>query len=150
MTSLGERGDSWRYREKERRKQPHQGHRKNLDILSKETNLQSLLRLLQMVNQPSPGVGEFTYSDDGLFRLKSGVQITDTQAKKIFGNRKPTLVVKGTAHAIWGINVLAGRSVSGELPPTKRGSGEAPKPPLTPDKIGIIEDTLRCWGTLKK
>nr|XP_037290598.1 BEN domain-containing protein 5-like [Rhipicephalus microplus] len=69
--------------------------------------------------------------------------------KKIFGNKKATLVVKDAAHAIWGSNVLASRSVTGTVGSRKRALGEQPKQPLTPEKLLVVSETLKHWGQQK-
>ncbi|KAH6927237.1 hypothetical protein HPB50_001113 [Hyalomma asiaticum] len=59
---------------------------------------------------------------------------TASQAAKILNNKKPTLVCKDTAQAIWGTDGLAERSVCGVAAPKARAAGELPKQPLTPRK----------------
>ncbi|KAG0444668.1 hypothetical protein HPB47_013526, partial [Ixodes persulcatus] len=56
---------------------------------------------------------------------------------------KPSLVVKETAQSIWTTPGLAVRSMSGQLPPNKRASGEQPKPALTPEKVNVVEGMCR-------
>lgn len=75
------------------------------------------------------------------FHLTKGVTISGVCAKKIFGNKKATLVVKDAAHAIWGSNVLASRSVTGTVGSRKRALGEQPKQPLTPEKLLVVSGT---------
>lgn len=60
------------------------------------------------------------------------------QAEKIMSNKKPTIVAKDTAQAIWSQAVLAQRSVKGVLPPNRKRSGGTPKPALTPEKVEVV------------
>ncbi|KAK8784168.1 hypothetical protein V5799_009467 [Amblyomma americanum] len=89
---------------------------------------------------------DFTYLDDGSFHLSKGIIITAAGAAKILQNKKGTLVCKDAAHAIWGPDTLAVRSVRGVVASTKKALGEEPKQPLTPEKIGVIVATVKHWG----
>lgn len=93
---------------------------------------------------------DFTFLPDGSLHLQKGFVATPTMAKKLMGNAKPSLVVKDAAQTIWGNPELATRSVTGVLAPKKRGTGELPKPPLTPQKIDVVRATLSYWGAEKK
>ncbi|XP_040069554.1 uncharacterized protein LOC120842484 isoform X2 [Ixodes scapularis] len=93
---------------------------------------------------------EFTYMADGRFHLQKGIVLTSTQAKRVMAHTKPSLVVKETAQSIWTTPGLAVRSMSGQLPASKRASGELPKPALTPEKVNVVEATLHHWAGLKK
>lgn len=104
------------------------------------------------------------------FHLAKGVFITSDQALKIMNNKKPTLVGKDTAQAIWTNEVLACRSVNGGVAPNKRTLGEtAKKKQLTPEKVEVVvgntvlpspckgsshftffSATVRYWGAKKK
>ncbi|XP_077552639.1 BEN domain-containing protein 5-like [Haemaphysalis longicornis] len=89
---------------------------------------------------------DFSYLANGSFHLSKGVVISAVQAKKILANKKPTLVCKDTAHAIWGPEELAKRSVSGIVAPRKKHSGELPKKALSPGKVDVIKATLEYWA----
>ncbi|KAL1471877.1 hypothetical protein MTO96_039658 [Rhipicephalus appendiculatus] len=67
-------------------------------------------------------------------------------ASKILRNKKSTLVLKDTAEAIWGRDSLAMKSVTGTVAPRKKSHGEAPKDPLTPEKVAVIAATVKHWG----
>lgn len=88
---------------------------------------------------------DFSYLANGSFHLSKGVVISAVQAKKILANKKPTLVCKDTAHAIWGPEELAKRSVSGIVAPRKKHSGELPKKALSPGKVDVIKGNGRKW-----
>ncbi|CAN8002164.1 unnamed protein product, partial [Ixodes hexagonus] len=89
---------------------------------------------------------EFTYMADGRLQLQKGIILTQTQAKRVMAHTKPSPVLKETAQSIWATPGLAVRSVSGQLPPNKRGSGEQPKPALTPEKVNVVVATLHHWA----
>ncbi|CAN7975588.1 unnamed protein product, partial [Ixodes persulcatus] len=76
------------------------------------------------------------------FHLTKGIVISSGQAAKIFQGKKPTIVGKETAQAIWTNAVLATRSVTGTTCPQKRAAGEPAKPPLTPEKIDVVQGEL--------
>ncbi|KAM7285074.1 hypothetical protein ISCGN_032048 [Ixodes scapularis] len=75
-------------------------------------------------------------------QLQRRIILTPTQAKRVMAHTKPSLVLKETAQSIWTTPWLARRSMSGQLPPNKRGSGEQPKPALTSEKINVVESIL--------
>ncbi|XP_037516977.2 uncharacterized protein LOC119393868 isoform X2 [Rhipicephalus sanguineus] len=89
-------------------------------------------------------VAEFAPTADGRFHLCKGVTITSQQASKIFSNKKPTIVVRDCAQAIWGLEALAHRTVSGRSVP-----GEETKQ-LTPEKVQVVNECLAYWGKEKK
>ncbi|XP_075556871.1 uncharacterized protein LOC142588950 [Dermacentor variabilis] len=70
------------------------------------------------------------------------------QAEKLFRNKKPSILVRDTAQVIWGNELLAKRSVSGRLAPTKSGSSEQPSKQLTPAKVEVVYACLRHWGQI--
>lgn len=82
------------------------------------------------------------------FHLAKGVFVTSGQATKIL-NKKPTLVAKDTAQAIWTNEVLADRSVHGGVAPNKRALGERAKKQLSPEKVQVVAATVRYWGSKK-
>ncbi|XP_075527076.1 BEN domain-containing protein 5-like [Dermacentor variabilis] len=92
---------------------------------------------------------DFVHLPDGSFHLAEGVIVSATQAAKISNNKKPTLVCKDTAQAIWGTDGLVNRSVSGIAAPKQRAAGELPKQPLTLKKVNIVTAAVRYWGQLK-
>lgn len=53
-------------------------------------------------------------------------------------NRKATLVLKDTAQAIWGSQILATKTVTGTVAPRKKSHGEAAKEPLTTEKVAVV------------
>ncbi|XP_037515550.1 uncharacterized protein LOC119391983 [Rhipicephalus sanguineus] len=59
----------------------------------------------------------FTDIGDGKYHVKDGLMIGSKQAEKILGHKKPPLVVKDMAQAIWGREGLAERSYGGKLAP---------------------------------
>ncbi|XP_077517162.1 BEN domain-containing protein 5-like isoform X3 [Amblyomma americanum] len=83
------------------------------------------------------------------FHLTAGIIISGGQASKIMSNKKPSLVCKDTAQAVWGNEVLATRSFSGAVAPKQRALGEKPKQPLTPHKVDVVIATMKHWGTVK-
>ncbi|XP_070392709.1 BEN domain-containing protein 5-like isoform X1 [Dermacentor albipictus] len=97
-------------------------------------------------DEPSVTGEDFAYLRDGSFHLQRGICLTSIQAKRILNHKKPTLVVKETAQAIWSQKVLAARSVKGGVAPRKKNLGELPKPALTPEKVNIVEATLSHWS----
>uniref|UniRef100_G3MLG9 BEN domain-containing protein n=1 Tax=Amblyomma maculatum TaxID=34609 RepID=G3MLG9_AMBMU len=101
-----------------------------------------------VLTAPVPS-GDFIFMEDGSFHLTKGIIINGSAAEKILQNKKPTLVVKDTAQAIWGTDVLMERSVTGTAYSRKKASGEKPKPPLTPEKLQVVSATLKHWGALK-
>ncbi|KAL1444445.1 hypothetical protein MTO96_029866 [Rhipicephalus appendiculatus] len=93
---------------------------------------------------------EFTYLLDGSLHLQNGVILSKLQASRIMAHKKPTLVVKETAQAIWGQSGLAIRSVKGGLAPRNRGTAQVAKPRLTPEKVEIVAATLDHWERVNK
>nr|XP_054923567.1 BEN domain-containing protein 5-like [Dermacentor andersoni] len=94
-------------------------------------------------------VANFSYLDDGTFYLAKGVVVRSEAAFKIMRNLKPTLVVKDTAEAVWGKDVLEKKSVTGMVAPRKKSLGEVAKEPLTPEKVAVVAATLKHWGAEK-
>ncbi|XP_077550279.1 uncharacterized protein LOC144163244 [Haemaphysalis longicornis] len=78
------------------------------------------------------------------------VMVSPLAARKPLTNRKPTLVCKDTAQAIWTAEVLARRSVSGQAAPKSKATGETAKLALTPMKVSVVIDMLRYWGEQKQ
>ncbi|KAH6920584.1 hypothetical protein HPB50_028428 [Hyalomma asiaticum] len=78
--------------------------------------------------------------------LQNGIFLTKVQASRVMTHKKPTLVVKETAQAIWTQSGLAVRSVKGGLAPRKKGTTEVAKPRLTPEKVQVVAATLDHWG----
>lgn len=69
----------------------------------------------------------------------SGVSISSAQTEKVFGNRKPTLVVKDLAQALWGSETLAERIVGGKVTPKDcRNPCSSARKELTPTKVGLL------------
>ncbi|KAM7309998.1 uncharacterized protein ISCGN_006964 [Ixodes scapularis] len=83
---------------------------------------------------------DITYMADGRLHLQKGIVLTPTQAKRVMAHTKPSLVVKETAKSILTTPGLGVRSMSDQLPPNKRASGEQPRPALTPEKVDVVED----------
>ncbi|XP_075554629.1 uncharacterized protein LOC142587469 isoform X1 [Dermacentor variabilis] len=94
-------------------------------------------------------VANFSYLDNGTFHLAKGVVVRPEAAFKIMRNLKPTLVVKDTAEAVWGKDVLEKKSVTGMVAPRKKSLGEVAKEPLTPEKVAVVAATLKHWGAEK-
>ncbi|XP_070389670.1 BEN domain-containing protein 5-like isoform X3 [Dermacentor albipictus] len=92
--------------------------------------------------------GNFEATSDGRFHLSGGIFVTPEQVEKLFRNKKPSILVRDTAQVIWGNELLAKRSVSGRLAPTKSGSSEQPSKQLTPAKVEVVYDCLRHWGKI--
>nr|XP_054919720.1 BEN domain-containing protein 5-like isoform X3 [Dermacentor andersoni] len=92
--------------------------------------------------------GNFVATSDGRFHLSGGIYVMPEQAEKLFRNKKPSILVRDTAQVIWGNELLAKRSVSGRLAPTKSGSSEQPSKQLTPAKVEVVYDCLRHWGQI--
>ncbi|XP_070377501.1 BEN domain-containing protein 5-like [Dermacentor albipictus] len=92
--------------------------------------------------------GNFVATSDGRFHSSGGIFVTPEQAEKLFRNKKPSILVRETAQVIWGNELLAKRSVSGRLAPTKSGSSEQPSKQLTPAKVEVVYDCLRHWGQI--
>lgn len=67
--------------------------------------------------------------------------MTGALARKILGNKKPTLVVKDTVQAIWG-DILATRSVTGVLATCKKRLSETAKDPSTQKRLTWSLPTL--------
>ncbi|KAH7935726.1 hypothetical protein HPB52_012969 [Rhipicephalus sanguineus] len=67
----------------------------------------------------------FSETSDGRFHLCNEVYTTSVQAAKLFSNKKPTILAREAAQLIWGIEVLAQRSVNGRVAPTKQGEASA-------------------------
>ncbi|CAN8002773.1 unnamed protein product [Ixodes pacificus] len=97
---------------------------------------------------PPPGACQV--STGPAFHLAKGIVISSGQAAKIFRGKKPTIIGKETAKAIWTNAVLATRSVTGTTCPQKRAAGEPAKPPLTPEKIDIVQAAISFWGDQNK
>ncbi|KAL1478550.1 hypothetical protein MTO96_035001 [Rhipicephalus appendiculatus] len=83
------------------------------------------------------------------FQLAKGVVITASQVAKVLNNKKATLVCKDTAQAIWGMKLLAERSVCGVAAPKARAAEQSPKEPLRSTKVDVVAATVRHWGTIK-
>ncbi|XP_037555320.2 BEN domain-containing protein 5 [Dermacentor silvarum] len=84
------------------------------------------------------------------FHLAKGVIVRAEAAFKIMKNIKPILVVKDTAEAVWGKDVLSKKSVTGVVAPRKKCLGEVAKEPLTPEKVAVVTAMLKHWGAEKK
>ncbi|KAH7984558.1 hypothetical protein HPB52_022279 [Rhipicephalus sanguineus] len=84
------------------------------------------------------------------FHLCNEVYTTSVQAAKLFSNKKPTILVREAAQLIWGIEVLAQRSISGKMAPTKQGEGGLPCKQLSPEKLDVVYACLSHWGQLNK
>ncbi|XP_049516428.1 uncharacterized protein LOC119437365 isoform X2 [Dermacentor silvarum] len=85
-------------------------------------------------------LAEFSPTPDGRFHLCKGVKITADQAAKILRNKKATIVVCDTAQAIWGLEALALRTVSGRSVPSETTKQ------LTPAKVQVVQECLAYWG----
>lgn len=92
----------------------------------------------------------FSETSDGRFHLCNEVYTTSVQAAKLFSNKKPTILVREAAQLIWGIEVLAQRSISGKMAPTKQGEGGLPCKQLSPEKLDVVYACLSHWGQLNK
>ncbi|XP_075539462.1 BEN domain-containing protein 5-like [Dermacentor variabilis] len=92
--------------------------------------------------------GNFVATSDGRFHLSGGIFVMPEQAEKLFRSKKPSILVSDTAQVIWGNELLAKRSVSGRLAPTKSGSSEQPSKQLTLAKVEVVYDCLRHWGQI--
>ncbi|KAL1444442.1 hypothetical protein MTO96_029863 [Rhipicephalus appendiculatus] len=69
------------------------------------------------------------------------------QAEKI-GHKKPYLVVKDMAKAIWGREGLAEQSYGGKLAPKDYKNPTAVvRKQLSPEKVAVIIDTVVHWGS---
>ncbi|XP_049516676.1 BEN domain-containing protein 5-like [Dermacentor silvarum] len=106
--------------------------------------------LSQSSSNIATAAADFTYLDDGTFHLAKGVIVRAEAAFKIMKNIKPTLVVKDTAEAVWGKDVLSKKSVTGVVAPRKKCLGEVAKEPLTPEKVAVVTAMLKHWGAEKK
>ncbi|XP_064463059.1 BEN domain-containing protein 5-like [Ornithodoros turicata] len=89
-----------------------------------------------------------TKLDDGRFHIRNGFVLTESQATKIFKNKRPTLVMKDMAQAIWGNEVLAARTYSGRTAPkdSRDTDIQARKEP-TPTKVALVIDAVTYWGS---
>ncbi|KAH7974018.1 hypothetical protein HPB49_008413 [Dermacentor silvarum] len=88
------------------------------------------------------GLAEFSPTPDGRFHLCKGVKVTADQVAKILKNKKATIVIRDTSQAIWGLEALALRTVSGRSVP-----GETTKQ-LTPAKVQVVQECLAYWGRM--
>ncbi|XP_049269198.1 uncharacterized protein LOC119385610 [Rhipicephalus sanguineus] len=92
----------------------------------------------------------FTEIGDGKYHVKNGLIIGSHQAEKILGHKKPSLVVKDMAQAIWGREGLAERSYGGKLAPKDYNNPTAVvRKQLSPEKVALIIDTVTHWGSCK-
>ncbi|KAL3213347.1 hypothetical protein MRX96_035447 [Rhipicephalus microplus] len=90
----------------------------------------------------------FTEIGGGKYHVKNGLVIGSQQAEKILGHKKPSLVVKDMAQAIWGREGLAERSYGGKLAPKDYKNPTAVvRKQLSPDKVALIIDTVTHWGS---
>ncbi|XP_064462004.1 uncharacterized protein LOC135372280 isoform X2 [Ornithodoros turicata] len=88
----------------------------------------------------------FTKIDDKHFHLKDGVVVSHVLADKLKKIKKPTVVIRETAQAIWGTEKLKERSYGGRLAPKdKRDNSKQPRKELTPHKVGVVVATLNHW-----
>ncbi|XP_077501549.1 uncharacterized protein LOC144112625 [Amblyomma americanum] len=83
------------------------------------------------------------------FHLTGGIIIYEGQVEKILTKKKPTLVCKDTAQAVWSNEVLATKSFSGAVAPKQWALGEKQKQPLTPQKVEFMIATMKHRGTIK-
>ncbi|KAL1445850.1 hypothetical protein MTO96_044771 [Rhipicephalus appendiculatus] len=90
----------------------------------------------------------FTDIGDGKYHVKDGLMIGSKQAETILGHKKPSLVVKDMAQAIWGREGLAERSYGGKLAPKDYKNPKAVvRKQLSPHKVALIIDTVTHWGS---
>ncbi|CAN7943014.1 unnamed protein product, partial [Ixodes pacificus] len=82
------------------------------------------------------------------FHLKSGITIGARQAKRALGQRKPALVAKDIAQALWGREGLADRTYGGKLAPKDYRKPDAIlRKEMTPEKVALVIETVTHWGT---
>lgn len=90
----------------------------------------------------------FTDIGDGKYHVKDGLMIGSKQAEKILGHKKPSLVVKDMAQAIWGREGLAERSYGGKLAPKDyKNPNAVVRKQLSLHKVALIIDTVTHWGS---
>ncbi|KAH6920342.1 hypothetical protein HPB50_028671 [Hyalomma asiaticum] len=99
---------------------------------------------------PKEAYHPFTDIGDGKYHVKDGVIIGVTQADKILAHKKPSLVAKDMAQAIWGREGLAERSYGGKLAPKDYKNPTAVlRKQLSPQKVAVVIDTVNHWGDMK-
>ncbi|KAH7961040.1 hypothetical protein HPB52_001225 [Rhipicephalus sanguineus] len=87
------------------------------------------------------------------YHVKDGLMIGSKQAEKILGHKKPSLVVKDMAQAIWGREGLAERSYGGKLAPKDyKNPNAVVRKQLSPHKVALIiaafwDAVAIFWGT---
>lgn len=83
----------------------------------------------------------------GRYHVKAGLIIGIRQAEKVFANKKPALVAKDMAQAIWGREGLAERTYGGKLAPKDlKKDGAVARKQLSPEKVAAIIETVTRWG----
>lgn len=83
--------------------------------------------------------------------MKAGLIIGSKQAEKILSNKKPALVAKDTAQAVWGRKGLAERTYGGKLAPKdQKKEGAAARKQLSPEKVAVVigKQQLFVWVCL--
>ncbi|XP_070392798.1 BEN domain-containing protein 5-like [Dermacentor albipictus] len=104
---------------------------------------------LSHIDSNATTAANFTHLNDGTFHFAKEVVVRAEAAFKIMRNVKLTLVVKDTAEAVWGNDVLEKKSVTCMVAPRKKCLGELAKEPLTPEKVAVVAATLKHWRAVK-
>ncbi|XP_077551110.1 uncharacterized protein LOC144164446 [Haemaphysalis longicornis] len=84
------------------------------------------------------------------YHVKAGLNIGIRQAEKVFANKKPALVAKDMAQAIWGREGLTERTYGGKSAPKDlKKDGAVARKQLSPEKTGLpVKDTVHNIGTI--
>ncbi|KAH7936280.1 hypothetical protein HPB52_021321 [Rhipicephalus sanguineus] len=78
----------------------------------------------------------------GRYHVANGFCIGSKQAQKIMAQKKPSLVAKDMAQAIWGRKALAHRTYGGKLAPKDYKNPDATvRKQLSPEKVALIIST---------
>ncbi|XP_040359515.1 uncharacterized protein LOC121047902 [Ixodes scapularis] len=123
------------------------GNRYNICINFGKTYLWNL-HVSSVADPRAAGHAPFTDVGGGRFHLKSGITIGSHQAKKALGQRKPALMAKDIAQALWGRQGLADRTYGGKLAPKDYHKPDAIlRKEMTPEKVALVIETVTHWGT---
>ncbi|KAH6938422.1 hypothetical protein HPB50_009164 [Hyalomma asiaticum] len=100
-------------------------------------------------------VSMFKYAPGSLFQIAFFLQyhvansfcIGSQQVQKILSQKKPSLVAKDMAQAIWGCEALANRTHGRKLAPKDYGNPDATvRKQMSPEKVALIIKTATHWG----
>ncbi|KAG0436938.1 hypothetical protein HPB47_017688 [Ixodes persulcatus] len=85
------------------------------------------------------------------YHVNRSTTIGSSQAEKIMGHVKPSMVAKDMAVALWGRIGLAQRTYGGKVAPKDYKNPDCvARKELSPAKVGLVLETVQHWGQQNK